>query len=150
MLQLSPQHLGEQTRAEKIKKPRKRHMRKTPQQQELRGPFGGPAEWLGRAGELPVLQMSPELRAALDEKNALKQQQRARRGQLRGKNARVAAEQKKLEEHQQLGLRAGQQPGGQQVRPRVKYLPKLEAGLKPPPPTGWSKPRMSYVDNLWD
>mmetsp|Transcript_14882 Transcript_14882/g.27954 ORF Transcript_14882/g.27954 Transcript_14882/m.27954 type:complete len:469 (+) Transcript_14882:280-1686(+) len=137
------------------KKKRKRHSRKPPSQE----PFGGPAEWLGRNGPLPVLQISPKVMAALEEKNALKAEQRERRAALRGKNARIAAEKRQEDEKKMRQLnetaqerharelrefREQQQP----EKPRIKYLPKLEHGLKPTASASIKPQRLSYVDNL--
>lgn len=137
------------------KKKRKRHSRK-PTSQE---PFGGPAEWLGRNGPLPVLQIPPKVMAALEEKNARKAEQRERRSALRGKNARIAAEKREEEEKnknlldetvQQRYIREMRELREKKLldKPRIKYLPKLEQGMKPLASTSIKPQRLSYVDNL--
>lgn len=157
------QHLGgagggnKQTRT---KKKRKRHSRKPPQQ----GPFGGPKEWLGRDGPLPVLQVPPEVLAALEEKNARKAKQRERRIAIRGRNARIAAEnkQKELEKSREMEetvqerkLREMKELRDKQLgKPKIKYLPKVEPGMKPaivaPGKILGFHRQESYVENLWD
>jgi hypothetical protein len=156
---------GEKKRRSGGKKKRRRHSRKP----KAEGPFGGPAEWVGREGNLPVLQVPREVLAALEEKNARKAENHARRVALRTKNARIAAVEQEQEEQeaqqqgqqqqhiqqQQHGL---QGEGGvqQAARPRLKYLPKIEPGTKPPPSPAAQQlaeltaSRVSYVDNLWD
>ena len=95
------------------KRKRKRHTRRGSKKQEELGPYGGPAEWLGRE-EQPEVDISPEVLAALEKKNAEKEALKQKRKALRARGARIAGELTEEENKKIL------------EKPKLKYLPPIK------------------------